>query len=48
MKLQSKYMKGKPIRQDYLETVLKWISDDNIEDYMAIHQNDNNAYELWL
>lgn len=44
----SKYMKGSPIRQDYLETVLKWISNDNIEDYMAIHQHDNNANELWL
>lgn len=46
--IANKYMKGKPIRQDYLETVLKWISDDNIEDYMAIHQNNNNASELWL
>lgn len=44
----SKYMKGSPIRQDYLETALKWISNDNIEDYMAVHQHDNNASELWL
>jgi len=42
------YMKGAPIRQDYLETVLKWISKNNIEEYMAVHQNDNNANELWL
>ncbi len=47
----SKYMRGTPIRQDYLETVLKWISQrDNIdlEDYMASHQNMTNASELWL
>lgn len=49
--LASKYMRGTPIRQDYLETVLKWISArDNIdlEDYMAEHQNVTNASELWL
>ena len=46
--IASKYMKGSPIRQDYLETVLKWISNDDIEEYMATHQNDNNANELWL
>lgn len=47
----SKYMRGTPIRQDYLETVLKWISArDNIdlEDYMAEHQHTTNASELWL
>lgn len=46
-----KYMRGTPIRQDYLETVLKWISArDNIalEDYMSHHQNTTNASELWL
>jgi hypothetical protein len=42
------YMSGSPIRQDYLETVIKWISDDNIEDYMARNQNKPNANELWL
>lgn len=49
--IASKYMRGTPIRQDYLETVLKWISArDNIdlEDYMADHQNTTNASELWL
>ncbi len=32
--LGSDYIKGNPIRQDYLETVLKWISKGNVEDYM--------------
>ena len=35
-------------RQELLELVLKWISRDNIEDYMAKHQYDNNSNELWL
>lgn len=46
--LASRYMNGAPIRQDYLETVLRWISAGNIEDYMAQHQNAPNATELWL
>ena len=49
--IASKYMRGTPIRQDYLETVLEWISArDNIalEDYMAQHQHTTNASELWL
>ena len=41
------YMSGSPIRQDYLQTVIKWISDDNIEDYMGIHQHDESAAPLW-
>lgn len=47
-KLASKYVKGSPIRQEYLETALNWISKGNIADYMAQHQNDINANELWL
>ena len=47
-KLASKFVKGSPIRQEYLETALKWISNDNIADYMANHQHDINANELWL
>ncbi len=42
------YLKGSAIRQDYLETALKWISDGEPEDYMATHQHDQNANELWL
>lgn len=44
----SDYLNGSPIRQDYLETAIKWISKDNIEVYMANHQNDPNTNELWL
>lgn len=44
----SRYLNGTPIRQDYLETVLSWISKGNIEIYMARHQHDSNANELWL
>lgn len=45
-RLGSKYLKGNPIRQDYLETVLAWISNGNIADYMAKHQQDDDATEL--
>ncbi len=46
--LGSKYMKGTPIRQDYLETVIRWISNDDIENYMSYHQYDSDGSELWL
>ncbi len=46
-KMASDYMIGSPIRQDYLETVLKWINNGNPEDYMAKHQKDPNANELF-
>jgi hypothetical protein len=45
--LASKYVKGSPIRQELLETAIKWISGGNIEKYMSIHQHDPNANELW-
>ncbi len=38
---------GSPIRQEYLETALSWINNGNIEDYMAKHQHNENADELW-
>ncbi len=38
---------GSPIRQEYLETALSWINDGKIEDYMAKHQHNQNAEELW-
>ncbi|GGF48143.1 GmrSD restriction endonuclease domain-containing protein [Echinicola rosea] len=41
-------MNGSAIRQDYLETTIKWISDDAIESYMAKNQHEPNANELWL
>jgi hypothetical protein len=42
------YMSGSPIRQDYLETVLEWVSDNHIEEYMSSHQFDTDANALWL
>ena len=44
--LASKYMNGSPIRQDYLETAIDWISNGNIEVYMSKHQHDPNASAL--
>lgn len=46
--LADKYMTGSPIRQDYLETVISWANEGNIEGYMATHQHDKNANPLWL
>jgi hypothetical protein len=42
-----KYLNGSSIRQDYLETTIKWISEDKIEDYMSKHASDANAVALW-
>ena len=46
------YMDGSPIRQDYLETVIDWISEANgntdiIEKFMGKHQEDKDANILW-
>ena len=41
------YVNGSAIRQEYLETAIKWVSKDNINDYMAKHQHDKNANLLW-
>lgn len=38
---------GSPIRQQFLETALSWISNEKIEEYMSKHQHDKNADELW-
>lgn len=46
--MASDYMKGSPIRQDYLETAISWISNGEIEGYMAKNQHKPNANELWL
>lgn len=49
--LASKYLSGSAIRQDYLQTAIKWISDksgETIEGYMSRNQNNTNANELWL
>lgn len=46
------YLMGNMIRQDYLETALRWIADRdglaNVEDYMAKHQFDADASDLWV
>ena len=49
-RLAKDYMAGSCIRQDYLETVLAWMSskeNTTIEGYMAVHQHDDNAGALW-
>ena len=46
-KIGNAYVNGSPIRQEYLETAIKWISKDSIEDYMGTHQHDENALPLW-
>lgn len=46
------YIKGNPIRQDYLEKALSWIADSqglaSGQMYMAVHQHDIDANELWI
>lgn len=47
------YINGTAIRQEYLETAIKWMIHSNperyssIESYMAQHQSDPNALNLW-
>ena len=45
--IASDYVTGSTIRQDYLETAIKWISKDNINDYMGKQQDKQNANILW-
>lgn len=42
-----KYLTGAPIRQEFLEKALEWISHDEIDKYMSVHQHDADAQELW-
>ncbi|KGG14709.1 MULTISPECIES: DUF262 domain-containing protein [unclassified Prochlorococcus] len=42
------YMNGSPIRQDYLEAIIKWKSKNNIEYFMACNQKNKSAEELWI
>ncbi len=46
--LSKDYVGGSPIRQELLETALSWINSGDIEGYMAMHQHDPNANELWI
>lgn len=42
-----KFVSGTPIRQDFLERALEWISREKVEKYMSEHQHDADAQELW-
>lgn len=49
--IASDYLNGSPIRQNFLETAIRWLAardGKEIEDYMAAHQHDTNCNELWL
>ena len=49
--LAGDYLNGSSIRQDYLETAIKWLSSlkgKDVEEYMSVHQHDTNCNELWL
>ena len=49
--IASEYLNGSPIRQNYLETAIRWIAARDgreIEDYMSQHQHDTNCNEIWL
>lgn len=41
------HVSGKAIRQEYLETAIKWKSGGSVEDYMGRHQHDDSAKPLW-
>lgn len=48
--LAGDYLRGVPIRQEYLETAILWAASaegKTIEAYMAEHQNDPSAVQLW-
>jgi hypothetical protein len=45
--LASPYLRGSPIRQEYLETAIAWHSDSEIDQYMSEHQHDKNSTPLW-
>lgn len=40
------YIKGDPKRQAVLETALHWVSQGNIDQYMALHREDSNIDDL--
>jgi len=42
------YLTGTANRQDYLETVIGWLNDGDIESYMSKQQHKPNANEIWL
>lgn len=49
-RLGGDYMKGSPIRQDYLAATLAWIAARDrttVEQYMGVHQHEPTANGLW-
>jgi hypothetical protein len=46
-KIGDDYLSGSALRQEYLETVIEWISKGQIKEYMSKHQHDKNAKPLW-
>ncbi len=42
------YVSGTANRQEILETAIDWISNGQIDEYMGIHQHDENASALWF
>lgn len=46
--LGGSFLNGSAIRQDYLETTIKWISNNDIHHYMAKNQHEPNSNEIWL
>ena len=46
------YISGSPIRQEILETTIEWIAARDglptIDSYMALHQHDENANQIWI
>lgn len=40
------YVKGSPLRQDYLACALNWVSNGDISTYMSRHRTDNTINEL--
>lgn len=45
--ISDKLVSGAANRQEILEKALKWFSNGQIEQYMADHQHEANADELW-
>lgn len=46
-KIGKNYLKGHYSRQDFLETAIKWRSEDKIEKYMELHKSNLSAEPLW-
>ena len=55
-KIAEDYMAGSPIRQEYLEAVIRWKAEhdripyekDIVRAYMSVHRNDENCNDMWL